>query len=107
LKKLVKQGLGLIVKISKFRYVHTNFKKLIRGKRHWDYIFCGILDPAAVQDCTKIPGLNRKRTPTIIERYHQRSSVCYQRYEKRLQQQKGRQNVDVCASEENWKRNYN
>jgi len=23
----------------------------IRGRRHWDFIFCGILDPAAVQDC--------------------------------------------------------
>jgi len=25
----------------------------ITGRRHWDYISCGILDPAAIQDCTK------------------------------------------------------
>jgi len=27
-------------------------KNSIRGRRYWDYIFCGILDPAAVQDIT-------------------------------------------------------
>jgi len=27
----------------------------ISGRRHWDYIFCGILGPAAVQDRTKFP----------------------------------------------------
>jgi len=29
----------------------------IRGRRHWDYNVCGILDPAAVHDCTKFPSL--------------------------------------------------
>ena len=29
----------------------------IKGRKHWDYTFCGILDPATVQDCKKIPNL--------------------------------------------------
>jgi len=40
----------------------------IGGRRHLDYIFWGILDPAAVQDCTYY-------TPTISERHHQRSML--------------------------------
>jgi len=41
-------------------------KKLIsvRGRRHWEYIFCGILDPAVVQDCIKFPRFPNKCTPT-------------------------------------------
>jgi len=27
----------------------------ILGRKYWDYIFCEILDSAAVQDCTKFP----------------------------------------------------
>ena len=29
----------------------------IRGRRNWGYIFCGILDPAAIQDCTQFYSL--------------------------------------------------
>jgi len=29
------------------------------------------------------------------------NGVCYQRYEKRLEQQKGRPNVNACPTEEN------
>jgi len=29
------------------------------------------------------------------------NGVCYQRYEKHLEQQKGRPNVNTCAAEEN------
>ena len=49
--------------------------------------FCGILDPAAVQDWTKFPSLITnvllQLTRDII------NGVCYQRYEKHLEQQKG------------------
>jgi len=34
------------------------------------------------------------------------NGVCYQRYEKRLEQQKGRLNVNICEKKI-WKRNYN
>ena len=44
-----------------------------------------------------ISQFNNKCTPTISERYHQRSM--YQRYEKCLEQQKGRPNVNICAAE--------
>ena len=42
-------------------------------KRALGFYFCGNLDPAAVQDCTKYSGYNNKCTPAISERYHQRS----------------------------------
>jgi len=65
----------------------------------WDYNFCGILDPAAVPECTKfssLPNVLLQLVRDII------NGVCYQRYGKRLeQQQKGRPNINVCAAEEN------
>jgi len=42
-----------------FRYEYKLKKQIsIRGRRHWNSIFCGILDLAAVQDCTKFPSFN-------------------------------------------------
>jgi len=38
----------------------------------WDYIFCGILEPAAIQDCTN----NNECTPAISDIINR---VCYQR----------------------------
>jgi len=37
--------------------MHTNKKNSIRERRHWDHVFCGILDPAAVQNYTQFPSL--------------------------------------------------
>jgi len=38
------------------------------------YIFCGILDPATVQDCTKFL-VDNKCPPTTSERYHRWSML--------------------------------
>jgi len=58
----------------------------IRGRRHWDYTFCGILDPVAIQDYTKFPSLI---TNVLLQLVRDVSNgVCYQRYEKRFEQQK-------------------
>jgi len=60
--------------------------------------FCGISDPAAVQDCTKFPSLITNVLLQLVRDII--SGVCYQRYEKRLEQQKGRPDVNVCVGEE-------
>ena len=61
--------------------------------------FLGILDPAAVQDCTKFPGLITNVLLQLVRDII--NGVCYQRCEKRLEQRKGRPYVIVCAAEEN------
>ena len=60
--------------------------------------FYGILDPIAVQDCKKFPSLITNVLLQLLRDII--SGVCYQRYEKRLEQ-KSRPSVDVCAVEEN------
>jgi len=79
----------------------TQIKKQIsiRGRRHWEYIVCGILDLAAVHDCTKFPKLITNVLLQLVRDII--NGVCYQRYERRLEQQKGRPKVNVCAAEEN------
>jgi len=67
----------------------------ITGRRHRHNIFCGILGPAAVQDCTKFPSLI---TPVLLRLVRDIINVvCYQRYEKRFERQICR-NVNVCAA---------
>jgi len=66
--------------------------------------FCGILDPAAVQDCTKFYSLITNVFLQLVKDIT--NGVCYQRYEKRLEQQKGCPNIEVCPAEER-KRDYN
>jgi len=61
--------------------------------------FCyGIFDPPTTQECTKFPSLLTNVLLQLARDVINR--VCYQRYEKRLEQQKGRPNVNVCAAEE-------
>ena len=55
----------------------------------------------AVQDCTKFPSLITYVLLQIAKDIH---GVCYQRYEKCLQQQKGHPNVNVCAAEKKFER---
>jgi len=62
--------------------------------------FCGNLDTAAVQDCTKFPSLITNEILQLVRDIINR--VRYQCYEKRLEQQKGRPKVNVCAAEENF-----
>jgi len=66
--------------------------------------FRGILGPAAVQDCTKFPRLMTNALLQLVRDII--NGVCYQRYEKCLEQQKGRLNVNVCEKKIK-KRNYN
>ena len=66
----------------------------VRGRSHWNYIFCRILDPAAVQDCTKFPSLY-----III-------GVCYQRYENVLSNKKVVQMLMFGRQNKIWKYNY-
>jgi len=55
-------------------------------RRHWGYIVCGILDPAAVQECTKFPSLI---TNVLLQLVRDTINVvCHQRYEKRLEHKK-------------------
>jgi len=37
--------------------IHIKKQLSIIGRSHWDYTFVGILDPPAVEDCTKFPNL--------------------------------------------------
>ena len=71
----------------------------ISKRRYWDHNFCGILDPAAVQDCTKFPSLITNVLLQLVRDII--NGVYSQRYEKRLEQQKGRPNVNVYAAEDN------
>ena len=49
-------------------------------------IFCGILDHATVQDCTKFPSaITNVLLPLLRDIIN---GICYQRYEKRLEQRK-------------------
>jgi len=61
--------------------------------------FCGILDPATVQDCIKFPSLVTNVLVQLVK--DAINGVCYQRYEKCLEQRKGRPNVKVCPPKEN------
>ena len=56
-------------------------------KEAFGLYFCGILDPAAVQDWTKFPSLITNVLLHLVRDII--NGVCYQRYEKRLEQQKG------------------
>ena len=61
--------------------------------------FCGVLDLTAAQDCTKLPSLITNVPLQLVRDII--NGDCYQRYEKRYEQQKGRHDVNVCAAEEN------
>ena len=61
--------------------------------------FCGVLDSTAIEDCTKFPSLIKNVLLQLVRDII--NGVCYQRYEKRLEQPKGRPNVNVCVAEEN------
>ena len=81
--------------------MHTNFNKLLEAQ---GLFFCAILCPTAVQDCTEFPRLMTNALLQLVRDVI--NVVCYQRYEKCLEQQKGRLNVNVCVKKI-WKRNYN
>jgi len=66
--------------------------------------FCGILDPAAVQDWTKFPGLITNVLLQLVR--YIINGICYQRYEKHLEQQKGRQMLMFSLQKKIGKRNY-
>jgi len=72
----------------------------IRGRRHYGYNFCEILDPAAVQDCRKSPSEKNILLQLVS---HIINGVCYKRYEKHLEQQKYCPNVNICTAEDNFK----
>ena len=61
--------------------------------------FCGVLDPTAAQDCEKFPSLIPNVPLQLVRDII--NGDCYQRYEKRNEQQKGRPDVDVRAAEKN------
>ena len=63
-----------------------------------DYNFCGVLGPAAAQECTNFPSLVTNVPLQLLRDII--NGVCYQHCEKRLEQQKGRPN-DLWAAEEN------
>ena len=58
-----------------------------------------IIDPVAIEDCTKCPSLITNILLQLVRDVI--NGICYQHYEKRLEQQKSRPDVKVCAAEEN------
>jgi len=60
-----------------------------------------VLGLATVQDCTKFPSLITIVLLQLVRDII--NGVCYQCYEKRLEQQNGLLNVYVCVAEENVK----
>ena len=66
--------------------------------------FCRILDPAAVQDWTKFPSLITNVLLQLVRDVI--NGVCYQRYEKHLEQQKGCQMLMFPLQKKIGKRNY-
>ena len=67
--------------------------------------FCGILDPGAVQDCIKFPSLITNVLVQLVKDIT--NGVCYQRYEKRLEQQKVVPTLRFSLQNKIWKRDYN
>jgi len=57
--------------------------------------FCGILDPVTVQDCTKFPSVITNVLLQLVKDII--NGVCYQRCEKRLEQQKRSSKCLMCA----------
>jgi len=57
-------------------------------------IFLWDVNPAAIQDCIKCPSLITNVLVHVVK--DTINGACYQRYGKRLEQQKGRPNVKVC-----------
>jgi len=86
--------------IVKFRCVPYAYKlkNNLKLEEEGIYIFCGILDPAAVQDCKIFPSYINVLLQLVRDIIN---GVCNQRYENRVEQQKGRPNVNLCATEEN------
>ena len=69
-------------------YLCIQIKKQIsiRGRKHCDYIFCGLLHSGVVQDCTKFLSLITIALLQLVRDII--NGVCYQRHEQRLEQQK-------------------
>ena len=61
--------------------------------------FCGILDRATFQDCTKFPSFITNVLLQLLRDII--NGVCYQRYEKHFEQKKGSANVNVSVEQEN------
>ena len=94
----MRQGSGFIVQILMFANAR-NLKIGFNYKKSLGSQFCGILDPAAVQDYTKFLSSITNVFIQLVRDIN--NGVCYHCYEERLEQQKGRLNVNVGAAEEN------
>jgi len=73
-------------------YIQIEKQISIRWRRHWDYIFLGILDPAAVQDVTKFPSLITNVPLQLVRDII--NGIRYQGYN-------GKRLEHVCAVKEN------
>jgi len=71
--------------LYKFRCFPTHTNEKNEFQLDWGYIFCGILDPAAVQGCTIFPSLITD-VPQLVRDIININGACYQRYEKHLEQ---------------------
>jgi len=80
-----------------FPYAYNKKQISVKWKKALGLYSYGILYPAAVQDCTKFPSLITNVLQSVGDIIN---GECYQRYEKRLEQQKRRPNVNVCAAKE-------
>jgi len=70
--------------VSSCIQIKIQFFFIFRKKKPLGFIFCGILDSAAAQDCTKFPSLITNVLLQLVRDIINR--VCHQRYEKRLEQ---------------------
>jgi len=73
-------------------------------KEAFGLYFCGILDSAAVQAWTKFPSLITNVLLQLVRDII--NGVCYQRYEKHLEQQKGRRMLMFSLQKKIGKRKY-
>jgi len=74
-------------------------------KKELRIYFCGILDPAAVQDCTKFGSLIANVLLQLVRDII--NGVCYQRYENVLSNKRVVQMLMFAPQKKLWKRNYN
>jgi len=80
--------------------MHTNSKTIFNWrKKALGLYFCGVLDPTAAQDCANVSSLITNVPLQLVRDII--NGDCYQRYEKRYEQQKCRPDVDVRTVEEN------
>ena len=102
----MKPGLGWIFNIDVSLCIQIKKQISIRGRWHWEYSFCGILDHAAVEDCRKFPSLLTNAFLQLV-RDIKISLTEYVTSIMKTSWATSRPNDIICHVEENLEDNYN